>query len=142
MKEKKERELSVLRMLASAIKNKEIEKRSSGKSTMLDDEEVVAAIRSEIKKRKDAAELFSKGGRGDLAEKELYEQTVLTKYLPQEMTDEEIEKAVNNAIDFTGTRDPKNFGRIMGETMKRIKGRASGDRVSAWVKGKLLRSSE
>lgn len=137
MRGKKERELLVLRMLVSAIKNKEIEKRSSAKAAILSDEEVIRVIRAEVKKRKDACEQFTKGGREDLAEKESLEQAVLEEYLPQEMSDDDLEKIIVAAIVSLGAPGEKNFGRVMGEVMKRVKGQASGERVSAHVKNKL-----
>lgn len=137
MREKKERELLVLRMLVSAVKNKEIEKRSGGKAAILSDEEIVGVIRAEVKKRKDAREQFTKGGREDLAEKEFYEQAVLEDYLPQEMSDDDLEKIVVAAIASLGASGEKDFGRVMGEVMKKVKGQASGERVSACVKNRL-----
>lgn len=135
MKAKEELRLSVLRMLISAIKNRELEKRSkTGQEETLTEEEVVAAIRSEVKKRKDAAGEFTKGGRVDLAEKELSELQVLLAYLPAEMPDDELERIVKEVISAFGTPTVKEFGKVMGEVMKRIKGQASGDRVSVAVK--------
>ena len=126
-----------MRMLASAIKNKEIEKRSSGKESWLSDEEGIAVIRTEIKKRKDATEQFTKGMRQDLAEKEMRECRVLEGYMPQEMADSELEGIVEMAVASLGASSMKDFGRVMGEAMKNIHGRASGDRVSTLVKKKL-----
>lgn len=134
MKEKKEQELLVLRMLASAIKNKEIEKRSSGKDTFLNDEETIAVIRSEIKKRKDAEEQFLKGERKDLAEKESHEKTVLMRYMPDEMSDEELETMIRAAVASRGASVPGDFGRVMSEVMKEAGGRVSGERASACVR--------
>lgn len=141
MRSKNGLRLSVLRMLSSAIHNREIEKRAkSGKPEELTEEETVAVIRSEVKKRRDAIVEFEKGGRKDLAEKEAAELKILEAYLPQELSDQEIEKIVSEALDHLGLQKPfdsaqgRDFGRIMGEVMKRIKGQASGDRVSAAVK--------
>lgn len=138
MKAKDELKLSVLRMLSSAVKNKELEKRAkTGKEEALNDEGIVAAVRSEAKKRKDAAQEFEKGGRKDLAEKETMELKILENYLPAEMPDEDLEKIAKEVIAGSGEVTQKDFGRVMGEVMKRVKGEAGGDRVSAAVK-KLL----
>lgn len=141
MKAKDELKLSVLRMLSSAIKNRELEKRGkTGNEETLNDEEVMVAIRSEVKKRKDAVEQFSKGGREDLASKEKHELAVLESYLPAEMSDEELEKVVTGVVSSLGEVTQKDFGRVMGEVMKKVKGlpaqagQASGDRVTALVK--------
>lgn len=131
MRAKNELKLSVLRMLSSAIHNKEIEKRAkTGKEEELGEEEIVAAIRTEVKKRRDAIQEFEKGNRKDLADKESAELKILEKYLPQELPDEEIEKIVKEVVAGLGEVTVKDFGRVMGEVMKRVKGQASGDRVS------------
>lgn len=135
MRSKDELRLSVLRMVSSAIHNKEIEKRAkSGKVEELTEEETVAVVRSEVKKRRDAIIEFEKGNRKDLADKESAELKILEGYLPQELSDEEIEKIVKEVTAEFGVGDPKQFGRVMGEVMKRARGQASGDRVSAVVK--------
>lgn len=135
MKAKEELRLSVLRMLISAVKNRELEKRSkTGKEETLTDEEVVATIRSEVKKRKDAAGEFTKGSRADLAKKELAELKILEVYLPAEMSDGALGEIVKEVISSFDVPTARDFGKIMGEAMKRVKGQASGDRVSAFVK--------
>ena len=138
MRAKDELKLSVLRMLSASIKNRELEKRAkSGKEEELNEEEVIVSIRAEVKKRRDSIVEFEKGGRGDLVEKESAELKILEKYLPQEISDEEVEKIVKVVVAETGASDPKMFGRIMGEAMKKVKGQASGDRVSSAVKKAL-----
>lgn len=135
MKAKEELRLSVLRMLISAVKNRELEKRSkTGKEEALTDEEMVATIRSEVKKRKDASGEFEKGWRADLAEKELAELKILEVYLPAEMSDGALGDIVKEVISSFDVPTARDFGKIMGEAMKRVKGQASGDRVSAFVK--------
>ncbi len=135
MRAKDELRLSVLRMLSSAIHNKELEKRAkSGREEGLSEEEITAVIRQEAKKRRDAIFEFERGGRRDLVDKESAELKILEVYLPQEMRDEEIEKLVKEVVAGLGGVTPKDFGRVMGEAIKRVKGQASGDRVSAAVK--------
>jgi hypothetical protein len=135
MRYKDELKLSVLRMLSSAIHNKELEKRTkSGKAEELTEEEAAAVIRSEAKKRRDAIAEFEKGGRKDLAEKESAEFKILEEYLPQELPDVEIEKIILEVIGQLKEITQKDFGRVMGEVMKRVRGQASGNRVGAMVK--------
>ncbi len=135
MRAKDELRLSVLRMLSSAIHNKELEKRAkSGREEGLSEEEITAVIRQEAKKRRDAIFEFERGGRRGLVDKEAAELKILEVYLPQEMRDEEIEKLVKEVVAGLGGVTPKDFGRVMGEAIKRVKGQASGDRVSAAVK--------
>ena len=134
MRAKDELRLSVLRMLSAAIHNREIEKRPKSGEAELGEEEIITTIRSEAKKRRDAIVEFEKGGRKDLADKESAELKILAAYLPVELSDEEVEKIVREVVAGFGEVTKKDFGRVMAETMKRVKGQASGDRVSAWVK--------
>jgi len=133
LRSKDELRLSVLRMLFSAIHNREIEKRAKTGVVELNDEEMTAVLRSEVKKRKDAIAEFTKGGRLGLAEKESSELKILKAYLPQELNDGEIEKTVQEVIALLGG-GTSEFGQIMGEVMKRLKGQASGEKVSTVVK--------
>lgn len=131
LRSKDERRLLTLRGLSAAFHNKALEKRAkSGKEEELSEEEEIAVLRTEVKKRRDAIQEFEKGGRQDLAEKEAAELKILEEYLPQELSDEEIEKIVKEVTAGLGEVTPKDFGRVMGEAMKRIGGQASGDRVS------------
>lgn len=143
MRSKDELRLSVLRMLSAAIHNREIEKRTRlsketaeglEEKSKLTEEETVVVVRSEVKKRRDAITEFEKGGRKDLVEKESAELKILEAYLPQELPDEEIEKIVKEVIAEIDVTDPKMFGRVMGEVMKRVKGQAGGERASSAVK--------
>ena len=130
--------LSTLRMLLSAIHNKEIEKRAkTGKPEELPEEEATAVLRSEAKKRREATVEYEKAGRKESAEKETRELKILEKYLPQELGDEEIEKMARDVVVQIGPVGEKDFGRVMGEVMKKLKGQAGGDRVGGVVK-KLL----
>lgn len=126
--------LSTLRLLSSAIHNREIEKRAKRAGAGLTDEEIIAVIRSEAKKRKDAIVEFEKGGRRELAAKETTEAKILEAYLPAEMGDTDLEKIVQEVIGGMDGVTQKDFGKIMGDVMRRVKGQASGDRVSGAVK--------
>ncbi|HCE86330.1 MAG TPA: aspartyl-tRNA amidotransferase [Candidatus Jacksonbacteria bacterium] len=138
MRAKDELRLSVLRMLSSAIHNREIEKKTKSGEPELSDEEILAVIRSEVKKRRDAVDGFTKGGRMDMAEKEQAESKILESYLPQELSDEEIEKIVKEVIMSMGEVTAKDFGKVMGMVIKKIGGQAGGNRVSAMVKKLLI----
>ena len=131
MRQKQELELSALRMLLSALKNKAI---SMGVGTVLSDEEVVAVISSEVKKRKDSIELYEKGGRQDLADHEKQEIEILQKYMPEQLGEEQIESAVREVVAGMGEVGMSDFGKVMGQSMARLKGQANGDQVGAIVK--------
>jgi len=130
-------EVGVLRMVSAALHNKEIEKKGKGLEVNLSDEEVVEVLTREAKKRKEAAELYVKGNRNELAEKETKELEIIKKYLPEQMSQDEIEKIVKAAIISTGAKEVKEFGRVMAEAMKDLKGKADASLVSEIIKNKL-----
>ena len=120
---------SVIRLLKSAVKYREIEKKAP-----LSDDEVVEVIMSGIKQRRDSIEQFSKGGRSDLVEKESAEIGILQSYLPQPLTDEELIDEVKTAMKEVGATSAKDMGKVMTALMPRVKGRAEGTKVSSIVK--------
>ncbi len=122
--------LQVLRMLAGAIKNKEIQLRDQS-DVSLTDEQVVEVVSSEVKKRKDSIEAYLAGGRQDLADKEEREVGILEHYLPEQLSDEEIERIVRETAEAS---EAKDFGRIMGQAMAKLKGKADGKKVGEMVK--------
>ena len=134
LRAKDELRLSTLRMVSAAIHNREIEKRTKTGESELTEEETALVLRAETKKRKDAAEGFEKGGRADRAEKERQEGEIIQKYLPAELSDEDVEKIVREVVAGLGEVTQKDFGRVMGEVMKKTRGQASGDRVSGALK--------
>ena len=144
MKARDEVKLSTLRMLISSIRNREIEKRAKlvkggaesdiNSLSQLNDEETLDAVRSEVKKRRDAIVEYEKANRPELAQKEKDELAILQAYLPAELSDEEIEKLLQ---PLAAGASEKDFGRVMGAAMKAVSGRASGDRVGAMVKRML-----
>jgi len=150
LKEKRKIEVSTLRMLKAAIFNKEKEKRYkiskekpdlSGeqleKESQLRDEEVLEVVSSEIKKRKESILEFEKGERQDLVEKETKEKEILEKYLPEQLSEEEIKKLATKVIEKIEAKEPKDVGKVMAELMPKVKGKADGILVSKIVKGLL-----
>jgi hypothetical protein len=147
---KRELELSVLRLISAAILNKEKEKRYKiskekpeakeevlEKESQLQDEEVLEVIVSEAKKRKESIELFEKGGRKDLAEKEAKEKVILEKYLPEQMGEEEIRRLVKEAVGKAGAKEIKDMGKVMVVLSPQIKGKADMSLVSKIVRENL-----
>ncbi len=150
LKERKELELSVLRLINSAILNREKEKRYKiskekpdakeadlEKESQLQDEEILDVIASEVKKRKESIEMFEKGGRKDLAEKEAKEKEILQKYLPEQMGEEEIKKMAETAIAEAGAKEIKDMGKVMAILTPQLKGKADMGQVSKIVKETL-----
>ncbi|MBI2451351.1 MAG: GatB/YqeY domain-containing protein [Parcubacteria group bacterium] len=139
---------TVLQSLLAAIRNKEIEKRSrikevAGKSdeelrtlSELKDDEIISVIAAEVKKRKDALTLYEKSGRLDLIEKEKSELEILSAYLPEQLSEEEIRIEVKKIIE-TLKAGPGDFGKAMKEVSARLKGKAEGGLVSKIVKEML-----
>jgi uncharacterized protein YqeY len=149
MPEKNELLLLVLRGLNAAFHNKEIEKRTKlskaeknikklEELSKLSEEEVIEVISSEGKKRKDAIVEFEKGGRQDLVDKETKELGIIKKYLPEQMSEEQIRGEVKKAIADAGAVGPKDTGKVMALLMPRMKGKAEGGIVSKVV-GELLK---
>ena len=132
MKSKESIKLSVLRMVKSAVKNKEI-----GKGEALTDDETMAILNSFVKKGRDSFEQFTKGGREELAAKEKEEIGILQSYLPQQLSEDEITAMVKESIREIGATGPKEFGAVMKSVMAGTKGKADGKVVTGIVK-KLL----
>ena len=118
-----------LRMLLAALVNKEKEKNEGP----LTEEQTQGVILSEAKKRKEAIEAFTKGGRPEMAEKERKELEILQKYLPEQLAEEEVRKLVEEAIAQTGAATPQDMGKVMAALMPKVKGKADGAFVSALV---------
>jgi uncharacterized protein YqeY len=133
MKAKDVDRLSVLRMVKANLMNRQIEK-----GTDLTDEEITKALQTLVKQRKDSAEQYEKAGRAELAEKEKTEIVVIENYLPQAAAKEEIEKAVEEAINETGASSIREMGAVMKAALAKLEGKtADGRLVSEIVKAKL-----
>jgi uncharacterized protein len=133
MRSKDELRLSCLRMMKSAVKNKEIEKMKP-----LEEGEVLAVLNTLVKQRKDSVEQFRKGGREELAQKEEAEIKIIEQYLPASASDEDITRAIAEAIQETGASSMKDMGKVMQAVKARLAGKTvDGGRVSQLVKEKL-----
>lgn len=130
-------ELSTLRMLISAIGNKEIDLRK--KDIGLSDSEVFNVLNSEVKKRKDAIWEYKKAGRDESAKKEEFEMEILRKYLPPEISDDDLLRVVRDGIREAGAIGIADFPKVMKAVMPTLKGKASGDRISEAVKKELAK---
>ena len=121
--------LSVIRMARANIKNIEIDEKRE-----LNDDEVLAVLMKEVKMRQDSLEEFTKAGRDELAEQAKQEIAILRKYLPEQLTDDELRALVQEAIDETGAASQKDMGKVMAAVMPKTKGRADGKRINAMVR--------
>jgi uncharacterized protein len=133
LRNKKTLELSVLRMLQAALKNKEID----NKKEALTDEVVISVVGAEIKKRRDAVREFEKVNRPDAADQEKAEIEILMKYMPQQMSEDEIRDVVKSAVEETRAESMKDIGKVMKALMPKVKGKADGSIVNKIVKEML-----
>lgn len=126
---------STLRLLLSAINYYEIGKGEAGYEAT--EEEVTQVVQKEVKQRKDSIEQFRAGGRQDLVDKETAELKILESYMPEQMGEDEIRQLVKKAISETGATSVQDTGKIMGNLMPKIKGKADGGLVNKIVKEEL-----
>lgn len=136
MKQKDQHRLDVLRSLKSAIFEKEVSERKDGKAELSEDD-VVNVIMKAAKQRKDSIEQYNEAGRTDLADNEEKELQIIESYLPEMMSEDEITSIVEEAINNTGASGPQDMGKVMGQVMPKVKGKADGSVVNRIVKEKL-----
>ena len=142
----------VLRLVLASIHSKEKEKRYKIskeqpdlseedliKRAELTDDEIISVVSSEIKKRKDAIALYEKGSRQELADKEKREIEIIQKYLPEQLSQEELRKLVAESISKVGAKETKDMGKIMQDLMPKVKGKADGGEISKIVKELLAK---
>ena len=135
MRAKESARLGTIRLLTSAIKQKEVDER-----VLLDDVAVVAIVDKLIKQRKDSLSQFEQAGRQDLADKEKQELTLLQTYMPQPMGEDELAAAISAAVSESGAAGPADMGKVMAVLKPRLAGRADMGKVSAAVKARLTQS--
>jgi uncharacterized protein YqeY len=126
------RKRDALRLLTAALKQREVDERKE-----LGDADVIAVIEKMIKQRREAIGQFEKGGREDLADKDRFEISAFQAYMPQSLSEAEIEAAVIEVISATGAKAPSDMGKVMGALKGKLAGRADMTQVSALVKAKL-----
>jgi len=135
-KGKQETEVSVLRMLKSALKNEQIAL-SGAKAEDLADADAQKVIKTEIKKRRDSIAEYEKAGRQDLADHEKIEIPILEKYLPQQLSEAEVESKIESVLAGLTEAEKANFGKAMGAVMKEIGNSADGNMVRQILQKKL-----
>jgi len=128
MKSRDSLKVDTLRLIVSEIKNREIDLHEE-----LGDEAITALLTTQIKKRKEAAGMFEKGGRIDLKEKEEKEMAIIQVYLPEQVGEEELRVRIQAIIEETGAQSPKDMGKVMKVVVPEFKGRAEGDQIRSIV---------
>ena len=134
MRAKESARLGTIRLLTSAIKQKEVDERIE-----LTDEQILAVIEKMIKQRKDSITQFEAGGRQDLADIEKSELVILSAYMPAALSDAEVQAEVNAAVTSVGAAGPQDMGKVMGVLKPKLAGRADMTAVSAMVKAALTK---
>jgi len=132
MKAREQDKLAALRLMLAAVKQREVDERIT-----LDDAGVIAVVEKMIKQRKDSIAQYEKAARQDLADKEKFEIGVIESYLPQQLSQGEIDAIVAEAIQATGAKSAADMGKVMGVVKPKLAGRADMGKVSGMVKAKL-----
>lgn len=136
MKAKDKLRLETVRGIKKVIIEKESEIRGKGREELNEDEEM-AIVMQLAKQRRDSIKQFTDAGRDELADKEAKELEILEEYLPAQLSDADIEAAVDEVIAQTGASSMRDMGKVMGPVMAKLKGQADGNKVQAIVKNKL-----
>ncbi|MDH5475755.1 MAG: GatB/YqeY domain-containing protein [Cyclobacteriaceae bacterium] len=131
---KKKEELMPLRAIKSAILLAGTEKGAEGELT---EEAELKLLTKAAKQRKDSADVFTQNGRNDLAEKELFEFEIIARYLPKQMSDEEVNAAIAGIISEVGASSMQDMGKVMGKASKLLAGKADGKKIADTVKSLL-----
>lgn len=137
MRSKDKVRLRTLRSLRAALKNEEIEHREGGTETTLSEEDELTVLRKQVSQREDSIEQYQEAGRDDLVEKEKEELAVLEEYMPEKISDEELEEILRGIIEEVGADSMSDMGPVMGRAMSELRGRVDGSRVQEMVKGLL-----
>jgi len=132
MKAKEKEKLGVIRLMLAAIKQKEVDGRIE-----LDDQQVLQLLDKMVKQRRDSIEAFDKAGRDDLSIIEQNETLIIQEYLPQQLTDTEIDALIDQAISQSGAEGMKDMGKVMGILRPQLQGRADMGSASGKIKAKL-----
>lgn len=132
MKDQDKERMNTLRMLKSAIQNKTKETGDD-----LDDEDVIKVLSKEVKSRQDSIEQYEDGERPDLAEKEKREKEIIETYLPEPLSNDELDELIDEVIEDVGAQDMSDMGDVMGRVMPEVRGRADGDTVQDKVRERL-----
>ncbi len=132
MKAKEKIKVQTIRMVRAQLKDFQIAKRDE-----LTEEDEISVLTNAAKKRKEALELYEKSDRQDLIEQEKQELEIISAYLPAQLSKEEVEKVVLKVMEEVGASSPQDLGKVMGATMKDLKGKADGRMVQEIVREKL-----
>lgn len=134
MRAKEKEKLEAIRAIKAAIL---LAKTQKGASDNMSDDEEMKALQKLVKQRKDSAQIYKEQKREDLAEKELFEASIIEKYLPEQMSDEELTKVIQSIINQVGAKSMADMGKVMGMASKQLAGKADGKAIADKVKSIL-----
>lgn len=137
MKTKDDKKTATIRLINAAIKQKDIEVRPSGKTDGIDDAAILSLMQSMIKQRKESIDMYTKGGRNDLAAAEQSEIDIIQSFLPKQMSEEEIRSAIALVIAETGASSIKDMGKVMGALRGKYAGQMDFGLASGLIKNAL-----
>ena len=132
MNQRRADEAAALRLALSALRSAAIEARRD-----LSDEEAVEVLQREARKRREAEQAYREAGRAERADQEAFELAVIGRFLPAALSPEELARLVDDAVAASGASSPKELGRVMGQVMPKVKGRADGNEVRRLVLQRL-----
>jgi len=136
MKSKDKMRLETVRSIKKALLEKEVSVRPSGQTELTEAQEMEVLVQ-QAKQRRDSIEQYQQAGRQDLADQETLELTIIEEYLPQQLSDSEIEQQIDQIITQVGATSLKDLGKVMGPVMQQLKGKADGKKVQELVKARL-----
>jgi len=137
MKDKDETSVSTLRLIVAALKDRDIAARSKGNQDGIGDDDILGLLQSMVKQRRESIDLYEKGGRVELAQKEAEEIAVIERFLPAQMADGEMAAAIAEVVQETGAESIKDMGKVMGALKQRYTGSMDFSKASQMVKEKL-----
>lgn len=137
MKEKDTVALSTLRLISAAIKDKDIEARGNGNEDGIEDAEIIALLGKMLKQRQDSVTIYEEGGRIDLAERERAEMVIIQRFLPRQLSKEEVNAVVDEAIRETGAESVRDLGKVMAFVKERYAGQVDYGKLGGLVKDRL-----
>lgn len=137
MKSRDKLRLETVRSIKKTLLEKEVSVRPTGQSELTEAQEIEVLVQ-QAKQRRDSIEQYRQGGRDDLADKEAQELAIIEEYLPQQLSDAQIETLIDQIIAKVGATSAKDMGKVMGPAMQQLKGKADGKKVQKLVKAKLM----
>ncbi|MAJ92922.1 MAG: GatB/YqeY domain-containing protein [Rhodospirillaceae bacterium] len=137
MKEKKQVAVSTLRLIQAAIKDRDIAARSKGVDDGISDEEILQVLQTMVRQRHDSIEMYTKGNRDELAEREAQEIEVIQGFMPRQLDDAEMEAAIDQVVEATGAASIKDMGKAMGALRERYAGQMDFGKAGAALKARL-----